>query len=155
MNEDSKPHAFVCSVRKAGEPDCSEIARLTAQLGYPGSLEVTRQRFRRLIESDTDAVFVAQARDDAALAGWIHGALSQYLESDYRAEIAGLVVDARFHRKGIGRALVARVESWAIERGAAQTVVRCQTSRKEAHLFYESLGYGRIKTQIVFRKSLP
>jgi GNAT superfamily N-acetyltransferase len=76
------------------------------------------------------------------------------LESDYRVEIAGLVVDERFHREGVGRDLVGRVEGWAVEQGVGQASVRCRTTRAEAHRFYESLGYSQAKTQIVFRKSL-
>jgi GNAT superfamily N-acetyltransferase len=107
-----------------------------------------------LLTSTGDVVFVAEASDGAGLLGWIQGSLSQYLESDYRVEIAGLIVDGRFHRNGIGRALVDRVERWAIERGASQTSVRCRTTRPKAHKFYENLGYARTKTQIAFRKSL-
>ncbi len=69
-------------------------------------------------------------------------------------EIAGLIVDDRLHRHGIGRDLVARVEGWAVERGAIQSSVRCRTSRPEAHMFYGSLGYVQAKTQVVFRKPL-
>jgi hypothetical protein len=50
--------------------------------------------------------------------------------------------------------LVQRVEDWAVEHGVMQASVRCRTTRAEAHLFYESLGYKQNKTQIVFRKTL-
>jgi hypothetical protein len=50
--------------------------------------------------------------------------------------------------------LVERVEGWAVEHGVGQASVRCRTTRAEAHRFYESLGYSKVKTQIVFRKSL-
>src|SRR5260370_1333096 len=109
-------------------------------------LALMRMRLQRLI---------AKADDDGGeLIGWIHASLSQYLESDYRLEIAGLIVDDRFHRNGIGRELVKRVEGWAAERGVAQASVRCRTTRPESHLFYESLGYTRAKTQVAFRKLL-
>jgi GNAT superfamily N-acetyltransferase len=142
------------SIRHAREQDCTEIARLAGQLGYPVSDDMMSLRLRRLINSSSDIVFVAEASDGGELIGWIQGSLSQYLESDYRVEIAGLVVDERFHRNGIGRDLVDRVERWAVERGVLQASVRCRTTRPEAHLFYESLGYTRAKTQIAFRKPL-
>ncbi|HLX69742.1 MAG TPA: GNAT family N-acetyltransferase [Verrucomicrobiae bacterium] len=142
------------SIRSAREQDSPEIARLATQLGYPASADVTQSRLRRLLTSSSDAVFVAEA-PDRRLVGWIHGILSQFLESEFRVEIAGLVVDERFHRKGIGRDLVERVETWALEHGVAQASVRCQTKRTEAHQFYESLGYTETKRQVVFRKPLP
>lgn len=142
------------SIRPAHEQDCLEIARLASQLGYPASADVTRTRLQRLLGSPGDAVFVAEA-PDGKLVGWIHGVLSQFLESEFRVEIAGLVVDERFQRKGIGRDLVQRVESWAIEHGVTQASVRCQTKRTDAHQFYTSLGYTESKRQVVFRKPLP
>ena len=129
------------------------MARLANQLGYPASIDAMRARLRRLLESSIDAVFVAEAAG-GIVAGWIHGVLSQYLESDYRVEIAGLVVDERFQRQGIGRDLVAEVERWGARHGASQSSVRCRTTRPDAHLFYKSLGYSENKTQIVFRKLL-
>jgi GNAT superfamily N-acetyltransferase len=141
------------SIRQAHEQDCAELARLASELGYPASSETMKLRLQRLLSSPNDVVFVAESVD-TGLVGWIHGVLSQFLESDYRVEIGGLVVDERFHRKGVGRDLVRKVESWAIERGAVQASVRCNTTRTGAHSFYESLGFDRAKTQIVFRKSL-
>jgi GNAT superfamily N-acetyltransferase len=112
-----------------------------------------RGRLQRVLASAGDAVFVAEA-DGVGLVGWIHGVLSQFLEADFRLEIAGLVVDERFQRRGGGRDLVTHVERWAVEHGVVQASVRCRTTRAEAHRFYESLGYSQNKTQIVFRKPL-
>ena len=141
------------SLRRACEQDSAELARLAGQLGYPASGEEMQRRFKRLRASANDAVFVAEL-GDGGLVGWVHGVLSQSLESEYRVEIAGLVVDERFHRRGVGRDLVQRMESWALEHGAEQASVRCRTTRAEAHRFYESMGYIQTKTQVVFRKFL-
>lgn len=141
-------------IRLALEQDCAEIARLAGQLGYPASSEVMRLRLRRLLNDSSDIVFVAETDPGGELIGWIQGSLAQYLESDYRVEIAGLIVDERFRRNGIGHALVNRVEGWAAERGVVQASVECRITRAEAHLFYESLGYTRTKTQVAFRKPL-
>jgi GNAT superfamily N-acetyltransferase len=141
-------------IRQAQEQDCTEIARLTSQLGYPASSEVMRPRLQRLLNGSSDVVFVAETDPGSELIGWIQGSLAQYLESDYRVEIAGLIVDEPFRRNGVGRDLITRVQGWAAERGAVQASVRCRTSRPEAHLFYESLGYTPAKTQIAFRKPL-
>jgi GNAT superfamily N-acetyltransferase len=141
------------TTRQAREEDAAELARLSAQLGYPASDDAMVTRLRRLLASPDDAVFVAAA-PDGRLIGWIHGFLSRLLESDYRVEIGGLVVDEQFHRKGVGRGLVGQIEKWAAQRSVTECAVRCRTTRPKAHAFYESLGYGRVKTQIVFRKTL-
>jgi GNAT superfamily N-acetyltransferase len=140
------------TLRRAREPDCAGMARLATQLGYPVSNDSLRFRLQRLLDSSNDLVLVAEA--DGGVVGWIHGFLSQLLESDYRVEIGGLVVDEKFHRQGIGRELVRQVEHWAIGFGVTELVVRCRTSRREAHQFYESLGCHPAKIQTVFRKRL-
>jgi GNAT superfamily N-acetyltransferase len=140
-------------IRSARPEDCAELVRLAGQLGYPASAAAMAPRLKRLLESPIDVVYVAEA-GGGALAGWIHGVMSQFLESDYRVEIGGLVVDECFQRKGIASALVKEVERWAAERGAVQVSVRCQVKRTEAHLFYKHLGFDEAKTQIVFRKPI-
>lgn len=140
-------------LRIAREQDSAEIARLATQLGYPVTEDVMRERLQKLLASPNDVVFVAEAAD-GALAGWVHGFLSQLLESDFRVEIGGLVVDEQCHRQGIGRALVKWVEEWAAEHSAKEVSVRCRTTRPQAHQFYETLGFQVAKTQIAFRKKL-
>ena len=112
-----------------------------------------RARLERILGSSNDVVFIA-ADSGGALLGWVHGFLSQLLESDRRVEIGGLVVDERFHRKGIGRQLIRRIEDWAGEHSVLQISVRCRQSRTEANAFYESLGFRAAKTQVAFRKTI-
>lgn len=138
-------------IRRAVLSDSAELARLTAQLGYPASEPVIRARLMRMIDSPADRLLVAaDARGN--LAGWIHGFLSQLLESDFRVEIGGLLVDEKRRRNGVGRRLVRALDDWAVERGAAELSVRCREERAESHKFYESLLFRHTKTQRVFRK---
>jgi len=141
------------SIRRARAQDCVEIARLATQLGYPGVNDEIQRRLQRLLASPSDLVLVAESAE-GSLVGWIHAFLLQLLESNYRVEIGGLVVDEKFQRRGVGRELIRRVEQWAADHGVAQVSVRCRTTRLEAHQFYENLGYRATKTQTAFRKSL-
>jgi len=138
-------------IRRAVESDAVELARLTSQLGYPASAASIRARLTRMIESSDDCLLVVED-SGGELAGWIHGFLSQLLESDYRVEIGGLLADARWRRSGLGCRLVRAVEDWAVERGAIELSVRCREERAESHKFYESLSFQHTKTQRVFRK---
>ena len=76
------------------------------------------------------------------------------MESDYRVEIGGLIVDERWRRTGLGRRLVQAIENWAVESGAAELSVRCREERAESHKFYECLSFRHTKTQRVFRKRI-
>jgi GNAT superfamily N-acetyltransferase len=138
-------------IRRAMVSDTAELARLTTQLGYPAPEAVIRARLMRMIDSPDDCLLVAED-SSGRLVGWIHGFLSQLLESDYRVEIGGLLVDEARRRNGIGRLLVRAVDDWAVERGAAELSVRCREERAESHKFYESLLFRHTKTQRVFRK---
>jgi len=138
-------------IRRAAASDAAELTRLTTQLGYPASEATIRARLMRLIDSPDDCLLVAED-SSGQLAGWIHGFLSQLLESDYRVEIGGLLVHEACRRNGIGRRLVRAVDDWAVERGAVELSVRCREERAESHKFYESLLFRHTKTQRVFRK---
>lgn len=140
------------SIRQARNTDCREIARLTNQLGYPATEGEIRRRLIQLSTSSRDVVFVAEISE--GLAGWIHGVLFQFLESEFQVEIGGLVIDAHHHRQGIGRALIQRIENWGKSNGVSCATVRCNITRREAHQFYQSVGYSAVKTQTTFRKKI-
>jgi GNAT superfamily N-acetyltransferase len=140
-------------LRRAVQSDAEELARLTSQLGYPSSAAVIGSRLARMLPSSNDCLLVVES-SSGELVGWIHGFLSQFLESEYRVEIGGLIVDDRLRRKGIGRRLVRAVEDWALEQGAVELSVRCREDRAESHRFYESLSFTHTKTQRVFRKRI-
>jgi len=141
------------AIRSATVADAAEIARLSAQLGYPADEQVFAARLRRLLDSPVHAVLVA-ADADGPLAGFI--ALEQRitLELGERVEIVGLVVDGEVRRSGVGRSLVAAAERWTRDHGLAEVFLRSNIVRPEAHPFYERLGYLRTKTQHAYRKRL-
>ena len=141
------------AIRSATVADAAEIARLSAQLGYPADEQVFAARLRRLLDSPVHAVLVA-ADADGPLAGFI--ALEQRitLELGERVEIVGLVVDGETRRGGVGRSLVAAAERWTRDRGLVEVFLRSNVVRPEAHPFYERLGYLRTKTQHAYRKQL-
>lgn len=144
---------FQPTIRQAVESDVAELARLTSQLGYPVSEASIRVRMARMFGTANDRLLVAEV-PGGELAGWIHGFLCQLLESDFRLEIGGLIVDERWRRSGIGRRLVQAIEDWAVESRASELSVRCREERAESHKFYESVSFRHTKTQRVFRKRI-
>jgi GNAT superfamily N-acetyltransferase len=139
-------------VRRAEAADAMRIAELSGVLGYPVEAARMAERLTPLLARADQAVFVAV--DDTRVVGWVHGAEHELLEVGRLCEILGLVVDASARREGAGRALMAAIERWAITRGVPQMSVRSNVVRVESHLFYERLGYSRVKTQHSYRKNL-
>lgn len=140
-------------IRSVTIADALEIARLSAQLGYPADTTVFARRIAALIDSPKHAVLVADA-GEAGLHGFIGVEHRLMLEMGERVEIVGLVVDSVARRSGVGRALVAAAEYWARSRGIDEVFVRSNVVRPESHPFYERIGYLRSKTQHVYRKRL-
>ena len=125
-------------IRRATADDAPEIARLSAQLGYPAAIAAFAERLRQLQSRDTHAVLV-HVGEGNRLAGFVGLEQRLMIESGERVEIVGLVVDEQARRTGTGRRLVAAAEDWA---------------RAEAHPFYEQLGFLRTKTQHAYVKPL-
>jgi len=140
-------------IRRATVDDAPEIARLSAQLGYPAAIAAFAERLRQLQSRDTHAVLVHEGEGNR-LAGFVGLEQRLMIESGERVEIVGLVVDEQARRTGTGRRLVAAAEDWARARGMSVLFLRSNVLRAEAHPFYEQLGFLRTKTQHAYVKPL-
>ena len=133
--------------------DLEGVTTLGAQLGYPYSLEVIRDRFAEVSMSPVHKLFVA--KDDGVVCGWVQVCKErETLLSDARAEITALVVDERVRGKGIGRVLVKAAEEWALAQGLKLMRLRTNVTREEAHQFYRRVGYVESKRSCLFVREL-
>ncbi|HUK31362.1 MAG TPA: GNAT family N-acetyltransferase [Candidatus Acidoferrum sp.] len=141
------------SIRGPRMEDAAALARLATQLGYPSTPEQVVPRLEAILRDPMAVLFVVE-RASGEVTGFIHLMHQHLIEYDQRVEVAGLVVDEECRGMGIGRALMARAEEWAVERGCRHINVRSKISRAAAHAFYEGLGYEHYKSQKAFRKDL-
>lgn len=142
------------TIREARADDALEIARLATELGYPTEPGEMRKRLVNLISDPAHYVAVASGEDDDLLLGWVHAEHRISLEGGAGAELMGLVVDSVMRREGIGGSLAELAEAWASRQGLTKITVRSNMVRKEAHPFYQGLGYAHKKTQHVYTKLL-
>jgi GNAT superfamily N-acetyltransferase len=140
-------------VRRMTLDDSRCVAELTAQLGYPSSASEITARLGKIAGEDDHGLFVAQT-PGGDVAGWVHVHGACLLQSDPCAEIGGLVVDESLRGQGVGRALMAEAERWALEHGYEEVRLRSNIVRHEAHEFYRHLGYEPVKQSYTFRKQL-
>jgi GNAT superfamily N-acetyltransferase len=140
------------TLRPATAADVPAIAALSGELGYPLAEEVVRSRMHKLASLPDHDIIVAET--EGAVCGWIHVHAHQSLVSGERADIYGLVVSREVRRRGIGRMLMAKAETWARQRGLNLIVLRSNVQRPESHAFYPALGYEHFRTQAVYRKAL-
>lgn len=149
------PHARVAhvSLRTAAMDDAAAIATLVGELGYPSSRLEIEARLPLLLDSDRYLLAVA-SDGGRELLGLVNAERRLNVESGVTYELTGLVVAASARRNGIGSALVATAEAWALSKGAASMRVRSNVIRPEAHAFYARLGYGLQKTQHCYLRPL-
>ena len=139
-------------VRPAAIGDAHEIAHLSGQLGYPVAGEAMAHRLKSALARNDQLLLVAEI--GGKVGGWLQAQSAEIIESGFRVEIVGLIVDENMRRRRAGRRLVQEIERWAASLGAQTVVVRTNVSRAESHIFYGALGYRHTKTQHVYRKVL-
>jgi GNAT superfamily N-acetyltransferase len=144
---------FAGEVRAARPEDYARMAELAGELGYPAKADEIARRMGGMQDSSENGVFVAQLAG-GEIAGWIGVFVYRAVEIDARAELSGLVVDARFRSQQVGLRLLERAEQWAREKGCKAVGLRSNVIRERAHAFYERNGYEHIKSQKSFRKNL-
>ena len=140
-------------IRPAVANDCSQLASLTEELGYPATLEQTAERLNQICERVHDQViFVVEI--EQKIAGFIHVGLRTTLATPRSAEIYELVVTNACRSRGLGGLLLAQAEAWGRSLNCQRMLVRSRIDREDAHRFYKTAGYTTQKTQEVFGKEL-
>jgi len=124
--------------RKAELKDSGFLTELSNQLGYETTNEKIQTRLSEILNNADNCIFVIL--DNENIIGWIHGFYSPRIESDSFIEIGGMVVDKNYRRKGVGQMLIKKVIEWSQLKKVSKIRVRCNTLRKETHIFYKQLA---------------
>ncbi|GHU37151.1 N-acetyltransferase [Bacilli bacterium] len=139
-------------VRKANFEDHAMIYRLgQAELGYDLDETFSQKRLRAVLSKSANHIFVAFV--DGEPAGYIHIQDYDVTYAPPYKNILGLAVFKAFQRQGVGKALMQAAEAFARADGAAAIRLNSGENRQGAHLFYERMGYDRVKSQANFRKA--
>ena len=141
------------TIRHARASDLGALARLAAELGYPAGEAQFARRFAHVAEDSHQQILVAES-PAGEVVGWVHVHLARWLVVEPRGEVAGLVVASTRRNHGIGGRLMQAAEAWTRERGGDVLTLRSNILRKDAHRFYERLGYAMTKTSLNFTKEL-
>lgn len=139
-------------VRTAEEDDCSEITRLSNELGYPSSFKKVCEILDMVLTHDDHQLFVVAG--DQKLFGYIHLVHSLRLSSEPFIEIAAIVVNETSRNMGIGNALITEAEIWTKHKGFDFIRIRSNIIREDAHQFFYHKGFKKLKSQDVFFKEM-
>jgi GNAT superfamily N-acetyltransferase len=132
--------------------DAAEVAVLAGQLGYPCSTQEIEARLALLSREPVEQLRVARA--GPRVVGWVHFHLQRSLATEWRVEIAAIVVEQEMRGKGIGTALVGLAEEWGRAQGLRRIKLASRATRPDAHRLYLQLGYTIDKTSHIFVKTL-
>jgi ribosomal protein S18 acetylase RimI-like enzyme len=139
-------------IRAAEMNDAAALAQLMCELGYETTKSEMQMRMERIVIDERCRTFVAVR--DGEVCGMI-GTVTypSYEHNDPSGRILALAVLSTMRRRGIGRALIATAEKDFAQRGIKRIALNTRLTRKNAHKFYESLGYDR--NGFRFTKDLP
>jgi GNAT superfamily N-acetyltransferase len=128
------------TIRTVELKDSETLARLVTQLGYPTSVAQMHQRLTTILSLPEYHTFVACMSD--RVVGTATVWLGHAIEFDGQyGRVTAVAVDDSVRRQGVGRALLQDVEHWLRAQDAAMVTLTSAAHRREAHKFYESLGY--------------
>jgi ribosomal protein S18 acetylase RimI-like enzyme len=122
------------------------------ELGYETASAEMRPRLKSILSDAGFRTFVAEIDDQVCgMIGTLTHASHEH--NDPSGKIIALVVSKKQRRSGIGRALIAAAERDFARRSVTRVTLTTRFERKDAHQFYEALGYSR--TGLRFAKNLP
>lgn len=144
------------TIRPAASGDAPKLARLLDQLGYPTDAAEIPERIEKISAYPGTMVLVAE--DES---GEVVGMVTVHLfpamhTSEPAAWLTAVVVDEKARGQGVGSALVARAEEWAIKHGAHRISLTSALHRERAHEFYKARDYehtGVRLTKIFVKRS--
>lgn len=139
-------------VREARMGDIGRIVVLFGQLGYATTTDIVARQFKVMQGHGSGQAFVAEQGDDVFGIAVVHVLAPLHVDRQW-ALLSALVVDASARSLGMGAALLAAAERYAMDHGCSQLELSSSVARTRAHAFYERHGYLEKRRRFV--KSLP
>ena len=140
------------TVRAVEAADVEALADLMTQLGYETRTSEMQMRMEAILSNKNYTTFVAVTK------GMVCGMIGTFTRYTYEhnspsAMILALVVSEKMRGHGVGHALISAAEKDLAQRNIRRVAVNARFERKEAHEFYEKLGYTKNGFRLV--KELP
>ena len=104
-----------------------------------------------------DVVVLVAERPEGGLCGFAEVGTRDYGEGCETSPVAyleGWYVDSDVQRRGVGRALVAAAERWAVERGLRELASDAELDNDGSIAAHLALGFEEVERAVHFRKPL-
>ena len=141
-------------IRTVQVKDAGQIRDLCHQaLGYDSTLEKVAAQIDKFNQPDSGHFcFVYEEDQTGNILGYVEAEVYESIYSDPGLNVLGLAVFPSAQGRGIGRQLMERVEALARTHNYSFIRLSSASHRKDAHVFYEHIGYEGNKTQKRFLK---
>jgi len=150
----TKAKSVDLAIRGAETGDAAALADLMTQLGYPTRASEMEMRMEAICADKNYATLVAV--NDGIVCGMIGTFTSySYEHNSPSGRILALVVSEKMRGRGVGRALIAAAENHLAQKNIRRIAVNTRFERKEAHEFYEKVGYTRNGYRFVKELLMP
>jgi N-acetylglutamate synthase-like GNAT family acetyltransferase len=136
-------------VREAMRGDQAAITDLLRELGYPTRVHVVAERLDRLERDPASWMWVAS--DGGRVVGLAALHVMPLVQRGPLGRLTAIVVGDGARRRGVGRALIGRVEQRARAEGCESMEVTTADRRSEAHAFYAELGFEQASRRFLKR----
>lgn len=138
-------------IRECVLEDCMDIVKLNREeMEYDYPENAAKIQLANLLCDANHKIYVAVIENE--IVGYIHANNHDLLYAPHMKNIMGIAVCKTHKKKGIGKALLAKVEVWGKETGAVGVRLVSGSQREGAHLFYAKCGYIETKGQKNFKK---
>src|SRR2546429_8071132 len=128
------------TIRAAEAADAEALAELVTQLGYETRASEMQMRMEAILANKNYATLVAVSK------GKVCGMIGTFTCYTYEhnspsGRILALVVSDKMRGRGVGHALIAAAEKDLAQKNIRRVAVNTRFERKDAHEFYENVGY--------------
>ncbi len=141
-------------IRKLEERDLEELSLLYKQFWNEESdIEKMKTKYKEIRNNPNYIILSAVINEK--IVGSIYGVVCEELYGSCKPFLVmeDLIVDKNMRRRGIGKALLEKLESIGKERKCSQIIFITETNRVDAVSFYEKMGFNS-KTHTGFKKQL-
>jgi aminoglycoside 6'-N-acetyltransferase I len=148
----------VLEVRAARRDDIDEWIRLRAAL-WPGEVEDHRAEAERFFAGDRrePAEVLLAIDDESGTIGFAELSIRNIVDGCETGRVAyleGWYVDPSVRRHGVGRALIASAERWAVDQGCKEFGSDSLIDNETSQLAHRALGFEETGRVVTFRKDL-
>ncbi len=142
---------MIMFLRQALVNDFERIHKLSSQLGYGYPTFQLKKNLKEIMTLKDHRIYVIENENNEVV-GYVHGQIYYLLFFDRLVDILGIVVEQNYRRKGYGKMLMGKIEKWAKENNCRGIRFTSNVKRKEAHLFYKTIGFMNRKESKCFIK---